>query len=367
MYIIEKFNRKLFFWAILIGVTLFCNACSDFLKLELTRANSIDGQKADSTGKVKANFFSPELETTSVAEIKTYQATVVANMIDLGSSPIVDYGFCWDTSVYPTVTANKKSLGKILGAGIFSTQIDLSQPATDYYVRSYASNANGTSYGKQIRFKTLSSIPVVSSMQVSQIQENSVMCDAVLDAEGESKVSSMGFCWNLIGNPNISDSKVDVGVALGAFKAQLNNLLPNTTYYVRSFALSAKGLTYGKQIVFTTFPICTITSKTTGWIYEMQTPADRAEFNSGSSYPIKMFSSIYSIGQVDEVSLYLNDAKVYSWGNYLVLTNNQRSFPIPGNLKPSQCYNIRVFKRDGTSALDIKDVVYISPRISIYK
>ena len=65
-------------------------------------------------------------------------------------------GVCWSTSPNPNVDLITKTVDGS-GSGIFSSSITQLIPATNYYVRAYATNAVGTAYGNEISFTTLNS------------------------------------------------------------------------------------------------------------------------------------------------------------------------------------------------------------------
>ena len=72
---------------------------------------------------------------------------------------------------------------------------------------------------------------------------------------GGSPVTGSGLCWNTSPNPTIgnSNSLNPVNTPLGPFTSYLAGLLPNTTYYVRAFAINSAGTAYGNQVTFATF------------------------------------------------------------------------------------------------------------------
>ncbi len=67
-----------------------------------------------------------------------------------GGADIVERGVVWSNNENPTVSDNKKVIGK--GIGNFSTTISGLSPSDMYYVRAYAINDIGISYGEQIKF-----------------------------------------------------------------------------------------------------------------------------------------------------------------------------------------------------------------------
>lgn len=94
----------------------------------------------------------PALTTSSVISI-TQTTAVCGGKItsDVGSS-ITARGVCWSTSTTPTISGSKTSDGE--GYGTFKSTITGLIPNTTYFVRAYASNNAGTSYGNQLIFKT---------------------------------------------------------------------------------------------------------------------------------------------------------------------------------------------------------------------
>ena len=86
---------------------------------------------------------------------------------------------------------------------------------------------------------------------------------------GGSIISSYGICWSTSPNPTLANQSSLSGtnqVSTGAYFASLNGLVPNTTYYVRAYAINSAGVVYGNQVTFTTFspslPTVTTTTAT---------------------------------------------------------------------------------------------------------
>jgi len=65
-------------------------------------------------------------------------------------------------------------------------------------------------------------------------------------------VSQRGVVWNTSPNPTTSNSGTLSGSGNGPFTAQLNELTPNSTYYVRAYAINSSGTAYGNELNFTT-------------------------------------------------------------------------------------------------------------------
>lgn len=93
----------------------------------------------------------PSLSPVSMTSISNTSAEVEASVTSLGNGTLQDAGFAYSTSPYPTVETGKLSCGK---AETLKAKIIGLKPETKYYVRAYAVNEKGTSYGDEKSFTT---------------------------------------------------------------------------------------------------------------------------------------------------------------------------------------------------------------------
>lgn len=62
-----------------------------------------------------------------------------------------------------------------------------------------------------------------------------------------------GICWATHPNPMVmNDSFTENGSGAESFTAEMTDLGPNTVYYVRAYAVTLEGTTYGNELIFTT-------------------------------------------------------------------------------------------------------------------
>lgn len=61
-----------------------------------------------------------------------------------------------------------------------------------------------------------------------------------------------GICWSYSPNPTFNDNYIEAGNGLGNFTIPMSDLPPNTTYYVRAFAVAGTETYYGEEFSFTT-------------------------------------------------------------------------------------------------------------------
>jgi uncharacterized protein (TIGR02145 family) len=191
------------------------------------------------------------LTTADATSVTANSAISGGEIIFDGGDPVIERGVCWGTSSNPTITGNKTTDGS--GTGIFTSNINNLQPVTTYYVRAYATNSAGTSYGNEISFITLVSAPIVTTSEIASVTTFTAKSGGNVTSDGGGgSVTSRGVCYSIMENPTIEDRKTDEGPGLGIFTSYLTNLKANTTYNVRAYATNATGTNYGNQVSFTT-------------------------------------------------------------------------------------------------------------------
>lgn len=97
----------------------------------------------------------PTVTTQAVTSILLNTATGNGNVTALGAPNPTQHGVCWSTSQNPTIANSKTELGARNTTGAFTSNMTGLLPNTLYYVRAYATNTAGTSYGGEVSFTTL--------------------------------------------------------------------------------------------------------------------------------------------------------------------------------------------------------------------
>lgn len=95
----------------------------------------------------------PKVKTGDVSDITTTSAVVNASVVSDGGAAITERGVCWSKSQNPTTKNDHYANGTV--EKDISVHITNLEHGTTYYVRAYATNSVGTSYGKEMTFKTL--------------------------------------------------------------------------------------------------------------------------------------------------------------------------------------------------------------------
>ena len=193
----------------------------------------------------------PIVTTNSVSNITPTAATCGGNVTSDGGALVTARGICWGTNHNPTIVDNYASNGT--GVGTFTVNMTHLTSNTTYYVRAYATNSAGTSYGEQRTFSTLDvNMPTVTTNNVTNVSQTSATCGGNVTSDGGASVTARGVCWSTSENPTVSGSHTTDGTGTGSFTSQITGLTQGKTYYVRAYATNSAGTNYGEQKTFTT-------------------------------------------------------------------------------------------------------------------
>ena len=123
---------------------------------------------------VTANFsdvtaIKPTLTTSLVVNLTQNSATSGGNISSDGGATITSSGIVWGRTSSPTITTKDGITSNGGTTGSFSSNMTGLLSNTTYYVRAYATNFVGTSYGANVSFKTATS----SSFMLSIIKDGS--------------------------------------------------------------------------------------------------------------------------------------------------------------------------------------------------
>ncbi len=197
----------------------------------------------------------PSVTTAVITAVTTNSATSGGNVTSIGGSAVTSRGICFATTTNPTLANTVVSGGS--GAGAFVSNLSGLNPNTTYYVRAYATNTAGTSYGSQISFITSNPTPpTVTTSPTAIVSFFSANVGGNVTSGGTSTLTSRGVCYSITPSPTIANANVAIAGATGAFSVDLLGLAGSTTYHYRAFATNSVGTSYGSDYTFTTLDPC---------------------------------------------------------------------------------------------------------------
>ena len=202
--------------------------------------------------------YGEEVEFTTAEDISSPTVTTGAvegttahgEVTNDGGAPVTERGICWGTEHSPSIEGNHATSGT--GTGNFSVELTGLTPGTTYYVRAYAKNSVGTSYGNEVSLSTTANMPTVTTDEVSNITQTTAQCGGNVTDDGGATVTERGICWGTSHNPTTASSHAHSGTGMGGYAVNMTGLTANTTYYVRAYATNSEGTSYGNEVSFKT-------------------------------------------------------------------------------------------------------------------
>lgn len=195
----------------------------------------------------------PQVKTSSVTNIQGASATCGGTITSDGGSSITARGVCW-SAVTASPTINDPHTADGIGNGTYVSHMTNLSEATSYYVRAYATNSSGTSYGEQVYFTTSidEKVAAVTTLPVTNITSSNATLNGNITEAGYPAYTERGFCYNTSGSPTIYDVKVKVnGTGKGGYTANITFQTGGTEdYYVRAYVIQNNQVIYGNQVTF---------------------------------------------------------------------------------------------------------------------
>ena len=209
-------------------------------------------QYGSETIPLKFDVARPEVVTNDATDIVATAASLNGEVTDDNNANVTERGFCYGTGNNPSLNGTHVAVNS--GTGTFSAPVNSLTPATNYNVRAYATNMVGTSYGLQKTFRTLDTLPVVTTTEPSNITATTFTSGGVVTTINSSSLTARGICWNTTGAPTIADSHTTQSGGLGSFASNVTGLDCGTTYYLRAYATNSVGTAYGEEYSVTMLP-----------------------------------------------------------------------------------------------------------------
>ena len=210
-----------------------------------------ENQKGESKGDVLSfstlDTSKPIVYTNSATEVTATSAVLHATLSDTGGCEVTEYGFYIGTLQSSLVKQRIENIQNNLYSYSYGNLSD----GTTYYFQAYAINEKGESKGEILSFKTTQlALPEIQTKAVSDISYTSAKFSAVITSNGSSNIKEYGFYYGIYSNPT---TKINVGSGnIQNFTHNISTLSPNTTYYVKAYAVNDKGEGSGEIMSFQT-------------------------------------------------------------------------------------------------------------------
>ncbi len=169
----------------------------------------------------------PVVTTSSVTDISANSAKVGGGVTNDGGASVTARGVCWRTSPGPTINDNKLPSGT--GTGSFEGYISGLTPGATYYVRAFATNEIGTSYGQERSF-TLSAepAPVFPGNSLPSVKIGGVWWSPVNAGYSSDRLYGLLYQWGrMYGQRGQGDIGGDFSNSAAPVSLEVGNLLSN--------------------------------------------------------------------------------------------------------------------------------------------
>ena len=210
---------------------------------------------SDMANATTARSDKPTLDKVTISNITESGATLTGKVLDTGNNNLTDIGFCYKTADGNEMQVSV-SLTDLGNDNTFQVVLNGLSASTNYQVRAYATNKEGTGYSNEYTiFKTMNMVSPILTVNSSDVTAESLVLSAVIQSigkEGET-LGEVGFCWSTTNKtPSLSDNVKKVTANGMYFGVTLEGLKSETTYYIRAFATNESTVGYSGVITVKT-------------------------------------------------------------------------------------------------------------------
>jgi hypothetical protein len=259
----------------------------------------------------------PVVTTADISVITNTSAVSGGNVTSQGGSSVTARGVCYGLTANPTISNNVIPTGS--GTGSFSSSITGLTLNTKYYVRAYATNSSGTSYGNNVEFNTTNIIPIPFGLYIDDfgtILGNTTNENTLRDFLVEKKITQPIFYMSTLLSSGSNRT------AMRAYNTMLN------TY----------GITERSANV------------TQASAVDTEDPASKASFNIGCTEDSQKFTHFS-----EEIEFYKSNPYVNNFTEYMAICDEIKTWCDANNVIYNAYYARCEDVADITSPTDIAD------------
>lgn len=233
-------------------LTSYQSGVTGSINVDITGPGSVSISQNDYTSGYAT---APTVTTASVSTYTATTATLGGNVTADGGASITDRGVVYSASDATPTIGESGVIQNTNGSGIgtFSESITDLAPNTTYYVRAFATNSAGTSYGSVVSFTTGVAVPTATTNDASGIVLTAATLNGTVNANNSSTTVTFEYGTSTSYGTTVAASPgIVAGTSGTSVSRAITGLTPNTTYHYRVVGVNAGGTTYGSDMTFST-------------------------------------------------------------------------------------------------------------------
>ncbi len=189
----------------------------------------------------------PTVSTSAISSITQNSAVSGGNVTSDGGDPVTVRGVVYATAPNPTLANSFTTDGA--GTGVYVSSLSTLTENTLYYVKAYATNSIGTSYGGQQTFTTLKSAPLTQAFNIVLNGGGTSMDVSWTNGSGDRRIVKMNTS-NTFSDPTNGTDPVGNSTYSGGEQVMYNGsgnaltvfgLTPATNYWFRVYSYNNTG------------------------------------------------------------------------------------------------------------------------------
>lgn len=221
-------------------------------RIKLANDTGSDADIDDLTVYAQAFGTPATVATGDASNITKNSAEVSAQILDAGDQPITEAGIIWSLNAQPTLADNTVEVEDLASLTEYSLLITGLKAEQTVYYRAYVLSNAGYAYGDIKSFVTAEATPaIVATSDVTKSGKKYRLGGIVTD-DGGMDLTEVGIIYST--TPGLTyDSETRIAMSNPSSKFSTSVTLDEaTTYYVRAYAITAKGTVYGEEKSFLT-------------------------------------------------------------------------------------------------------------------
>ena len=227
-------------------------------RIKLANEGSGDADVDNISVSILAAGVKAQMNTGDASAITKVSGMVEGSIAGPGDKEMIEYGICWSQENSVPTTANHRVKAS---QSPFQITVSPLEAGTTVYYRAYAITGAGTGYGEVKSFNTLdATLPILSTKtaKINQVSSNHTTMAAytggIISDNGGCMPTMVGVVYDTKPGPTVESGQKALANAVNGNNDYdvIMKLLPETTYYYRSFATNKAGTSYGEELTLTT-------------------------------------------------------------------------------------------------------------------